>query len=110
MKSARRTAVASFLLAATTTLAVSAWAQSIPEVPISTGPHSAAPVAQPAATWSAGSRLMVLPVHTGGGFASVLPVWLPARHWPAGEWATAREGASRFVIRERGRTVRPGSR
>jgi hypothetical protein len=110
MKPARPIAVASLVLAAAI-LAGPARAQSIPEVPISTNPHSAAPAVEPAAAWGAAAGRPLLPVFTGGAFTSVLPAWLPTWQWPAREWPAASPGSSsRLVIRERGRAIRAGSR
>jgi hypothetical protein len=110
MKPAHPIAVASLLLAAIV-FAGSARAQSIPEVPISTGPHSVAPALEPAADWGAAASLPLLPVFTGGALAPVLPAWLSPWQWLAKEWpAAARERSSRIVIRERDRAGRQGPR
>ena len=109
MKPARPIVLALLLFVAVAALAGSARAQSIPEVPISTGPNSVAPAAEPAA-WGAGAGLPLVPVFTGGTFAPVLPVWLAMWLPSAGERSAARERSSRFVIRERRQVARTGSR
>ena len=112
MKSARLSVIALVLLAAAVTLVPCAGAQSIPEVPISTGPHAVAPAIEPIPAWGSEARAGLVPALAGNPLAPLMPVWLPTLQWPSSPaWpAATREASVRVPARERNRIGRIGSR